>query len=176
MSKFDDYLKKENERAKSSDTFNANERIDKFRSFVADLYSKIENEWLKTYIDSGAIRISDSNISIHEERLGNYQMVSKSIEFGGKRITLQPIGTIMIGTDARIDMVYRAKEVMIVRVGENVEGFSISITENGKPVGRQEPAGKPVWKYVNKKNRTSYITLNANSFQNLIMELTNETC
>lgn len=175
MNKFEDFLKKENERVKGTGSFNAIERIEKFKSVVNDLYSKIENEWIKQYIESGAIRISDSNISIHEERLGTYQMISKSIEFGGKRITLRPIGTIMIGTDARVDIVYRAKEVMIVRVGENVEGFSISITENGKPVGKRLPTSKPVWKYVNKRNRTSYITLNAETFQNLLMALTDET-
>lgn len=175
MSKFDDFLKKENERAKENGTFNAHDRIEKFKSYLNDLYSKIEDEWLKQYIDAEAIKVSNTTISIHEERLGIYQVVSKSIEFGGKRITLQPIGTIMIGTDARVDMIYRAKEVMIVRVGESVEGFSVSITENGKTVGRNTPSGKPVWKYVNKKTRTSYVTLNAESFQNLIMELTDET-
>lgn len=37
---------------------------------------------------------------------------------------LSPVGTILIGTDARIDIEYQTKSFMIVHIGENVQGFS----------------------------------------------------
>lgn len=175
MTKFEEFLKKENEQNRLNNKFNPQERIDKFKTLVDGFYSMVKDEWLKPYIESGAITISSSIIPIHEERLGIYNIGTLTICIGNKRVDLRPIGTIMIGTDARIDMIYRAREIMIVRVGENINNFGISVTINGEPVNKKEDPGKPVWKCVNKRARTSYVTLNAETFQGLLMAITDET-
>ena len=169
MDKFESFLKEKTEEAKKSE-FNPAERIEKFKQHVAELYDKIDNEWLKQYIESGEIKTGCCPITIAEARLGVYEVNAKWIEIAGNRINLKPIGTEILGTDARVDISYRAKEYMLVRVGENVEGFHIIVSGNGeKP--KQKPAGKIVWKLVSKRQRTSYTTLNKDVFTNLLMEL-----
>lgn len=139
------------------------------------MYDDIDG-WLEEELQSKAITTGTVPVTIVEERLGSYQTMNKWIQIGCERIELHPVGTIMIGTNARIDVTCNSKEVMIVRTGENVDGpgslISVRIVVNGEPEpARKRNPGKPVWKYVKKEQRFSYVTLNKKSFENLIMEL-----
>lgn len=175
--KFNDFVNKMNERAKEKKTeFDPAARIKSFKDLVSSLYADIDN-WLEEGLQAETIKTGIDPITITEELLGAYQTFEKWIQIGNARITFHPVGTIMIGTDARIDMKYRSREVMIVRTGENIEGPGnlISVQIVGEPARRQTPAGKPVWKYVKDRQRLSYVTLNKDSFENLLMDLVNET-
>lgn len=174
--KFTDFVKSLNEEEKKkSSEFNPKERIETFQVLVDSLYNDI-NGWLEEELQSGAITTGAVPVTIVEEQLGSYQTMNKWIQIGRERIELHPVGTIMIGTNARIDMTCRSKEVMIVRAGENVNGpgslISVPIVGDGEtePARKRNP-GKAVWKYVKKEQRFSYVTLNKESFENLIMEL-----
>lgn len=175
--KFTDFVNGLNEQAKEKKKeFNPQERIDKFVSLVNSLYATID-EWLKENIADGSITTDVEQVTIMEERLGPYKVNSKWIQIGEARFIFEPRGTIMIGTNARIDMRYKTQTVMIVRTGENVEGPGdlITIEVNGEIAHKPAPAGKPVWKYVKDRHRLSYVTLTKESFEKLIMDLVNET-
>lgn len=124
MSKFDDFINQEKEAAKDNVGFNAPERIKKFKSLIDELYYIIDHEWLSPYIDNGTITTGLCDKTITEEKLGSYIVKEKYLEIGRKRVMLSPVGTILIGTDARIDIEYQTKSFMIVHIGENVQGFS----------------------------------------------------
>ena len=174
--KFTDFVNNMNEQAKEKKSeFDPQKRIDTFVNLVNSLYSSID-EWLSEGIGNGSITTDVETVTITEERLGSYRVAMKWFQIGKARFILEPIGTIMIGTNARIDMRYKSQSVMIVRTGENVEGPGnlISIHVQGEPVRRPAPAGKAVWKYVKDRHRLSYVTLNKESFENLIMDLVNE--
>ena len=173
MTKFDDFIKQEKKAAKEKSGFNAPERIQKFKSLIDELYNKIDNEWLAQYIANGDITTGLCDHTITEEKLGSYTVMQKYLEIGGKRVMLCPIGTILIGTDARIDIEYHTKSFMIVHIDENVQGFSdmIEVKVNGKVEKKAVKSGKPTWKLVNEATRISYKTINANVFKEMLMEL-----
>lgn len=174
---FTDFVNSMNEKAKEkSSEFNPEERIKAFIGWVNSLYANID-EWLSEELMSGAITTKTVRITITEERLGAYEVMEKWIQIGRARITLHPVGTIMIGTKARVDMEYGARKMMLVRVGENVNESRnlISLRIAGEPASPKKPADKVVWKVVKDRKRLSYVTLTKESFENIIMELINGT-
>lgn len=174
--KFTDFVNNMNEQAKEKKSeFDPQKRIEMFVNLIKSLYASID-EWLKDGIENGSITTDVETVTITEERLGPYRVESKWFQIGKARFILEPVGTIMIGTNARIDMRYKTQSVMIVRIGENVEGPGnlISIHVQGEPARRTTPAGRAVWKYVKDRRRLSYVTLNKDSFENLIMDMVNE--
>lgn len=176
--KFDKFVNKMDDEAKSKrKEIDPEKRIKKFQALIDGLYSEMDT-WLQKGIEKGKIQTGLIPVSIKEELLGIYEVNDKWIQIGNARLNLHPVGTILIGTDARIDLTYRSKEIMIVRTGKDIEypGQLISIQVNEESVPKKKEKGELVWKYVKDKQRLSYSTLNKDSFENLIMDLINGTC
>lgn len=173
MKKFDDFLNNENKAAKDKNGFDAKARVAKFLSLIDELYDKIDHEWLSPYIDDGTITTGLCDKTITEEKLGSYVVKEKFLEIGGKRVMLSPVGTILIGTDARIDIEYLTKSFMIVHIGENINGFSdmLQVKVNDHIEKKATKPGKPTWKLVNVASRIYYKKITAEVFQNILMDL-----
>ena len=162
----------EEEAKKNKNGFNPTERIESYRNLVNSLYADID-AWLREELESGKIMTGIVPITITEEQLGSYAVDEKWIQIGNARIQFHPIGTMLIGTDARVDMVYRSKDIMIIRTGENVVGPGdlIEVEVNGEPPKKRRFPGKSVWKYVKEGHRLSYVTLDKDRFEDLIIEV-----
>ena len=175
MTSFDDFVKKQNEKAKPVPAFNPQERIDTFKKHVEEFYNSVCNEWLKDNIEKGLIKTSRQTIRIHEESLGFYEIDALNITIGDIVVNLRPIGTILIGTRGRIDISYRSRSGMFVLTGENIESprAHIAIRVNGEMPPKQKDPGREVWKFVDRRGMMSYVSLNAEVFQEIIMELIN---
>lgn len=176
--KFDEFVNKMDAEAKAKHKgFDPGKRIKKFQMLIEELYSEM-NTWLQEGLQNGKIQTGLIPVSIKEELLGIYEVNDKWFQIGNARINLHPVGTILIGTDARIDLTYRSKEIMIVRAGKDIEypGQIISNQVNGEKVPKKKDKETLVWKYVKDNRRLSYVELNKDSFENLIMDLINGTC
>lgn len=173
--KFTEFVNKMDVEAKNNkNDFNPAERIDAYRKLVNSLYADIDY-WLSEELGSGKIQTGSVPITITEELLGAYTVDEKWIQIGNARIQFHPVGTILIGTNARVDMIYGSKDVMIIRVGENVLSPSdqIQIRVNGDSTPKRKASGKKVWKYVKEGMHLSYIALNKDSFEDLIIDVVN---
>lgn len=171
--KFNDFVNKLDEEAKKKrHEFNPQERIEKFQTIVNGLYNDID-AWLQPNIEDGKIQTGLVPRMIFEEALGSYAIDDKWLQIGNARLSLRPVGTILIGTNARVDLSYKTKNIMIVRTGEKIEspGQLITIRFEGEPAPKKKDPGKEVWKYVKENGRISYSTLNKESFENLVMNL-----
>lgn len=146
-----------------------------YKSRVTDFFYQVENIWLKDYINNG-VSIASEVTTIFEERLGNYTVDSRLITIGCHKIKLTPIGTILIGTPARIDMEYGSSSTMFVMVGENITcaGDQIVITVNGERTRKRKDPGQLVWKYVKNNRQRNYVTVTTDTFQKAIMALIND--
>lgn len=169
---------KEKAEAAEKSKFNPAERIKYFQELVRDFFGILEGNWFKEAVDEGLMEIEKSEVLITEEALGQYKTEKRRLMFGNEVIDFVPIGTIMLGTDARIDMDYKQNKVMFVHVGENVRSASdlIIVHVNGKPVKKTKPDApvKKVWKLTYANARTIYTEATAQSVQQLIMDLVNE--
>lgn len=168
---------KEKTEAAEKSKFNPEERIEYFQKLVQGFFETMEKEWFKEAIDEGLMEIEKSEMLITEEALGQYKTEKRRLKFGNEVIDFVPIGTIMLGTDARIDMDYKQNKVMFVHVGENVKSASdlIVIRVNGEIERKPKSAAsvKKVWKLTYANARTIYTEATAQSVQQLIMDLVN---
>lgn len=168
---------KEKTEAAEKSKFNPAERIEYFQKLVKEFFETLEKDWFKEAIEEGLMEIEKSEILITEEALGQYKTEKRRLKFGREVVDFVPIGTIMLGTDARIDMDYKHKKVMFVHIGENVKSASdlIVIRVNGESVKKTKPVEpvKKVWKLTYANARTIYTEATAQSVQQLIMDLVN---
>ncbi len=156
---FDDFVVSMNKTSKKNnvDDINVPQRIEMFNRNIQSLYKSIDGEWLKKGLESGYIKTGEESISINERQLGIYNVKAKWIQIGTKRLTLEPIGTVLVGSDARIDLIYKYKEIMLVLLAGE---------------GKKK---KPEWKYIVENGKISFEPLTKDSFQKLIMDLVYET-
>lgn len=178
MTDFQKFIKEQNERSvERKKEFDPQKRIEQFRECVADLYYLVDTEWLNEELANGSVTTGTTPITVTEERLGAYQIDAKWIQIGEHRLLLRPVGTIIIGTKARVDLIYKSIDRMFVLVGENIEGARdmISIHVEGEPAPKRKEPGKAVWKIVNPQGRYDYLKANKSNFEKVIMEVINET-
>ncbi len=177
MVDFKSFIEKENEKAKKEqENFNPEEKISFFKKKVKELYSLIDDNWLKTYIDNNEIKTSYRNIQITEELLGSYDIQEKLIEIGKHIFILRPIGTILIGTPGRVDLLYQSKQIMFILIGKNIKSIrtQIKIKKEDKNIKKEIKEDEQlVWKYTQRGGTMTYHDLSAESFQKILMDLIN---
>ena len=171
MTEFDKFIKEQKDKKTE---FNPEKRIEFFKTKVAELYSEVDT-WLGKYIENKEIETGYTKIDVTEERLGTYAVEEKWLMIGNERVVLRPVGTIMIGTPARVDIQNGYKSLMIVLIGKNIEHFSqmIRCEEPGETYQKKEVPESLVWKIVNPRERDIYEELNKEVFERIIMELIN---
>ena len=148
-------------------------KINAFIDHVNEFYDKVDREWLEgCYNDVFTTNLS--SMTITEESLGTYEVNKKNLRIGSYLLEFEPIGTVLIGSDARIDLKYLNESVKFVRVGDNFENLQdfIQIRVNGRIEKESKVPGEIVWKFVNPKN-SKLIKVTSTSLQNLIADLIN---
>lgn len=185
MGKLEDFI--DNIEKKEGNTgFDAEGVIRLFRQRVEDFYCRVEQDWLKSLIDSGKIHCTREGIAVTEESLGTYPMDEMVIKFFRFTIRLTPIGTILIGSPGRIDMTFEGKSRMLVLVDRRITCAAEQIVIRERFVDGQQaddeeeqaeveekPKPEYVWKYIDDPREYTYAVLDKESFQNLIVELVN---
>lgn len=147
---FEDFLVNK-QKEKETGSFDATKTIERYKTLVGRFYQIITDEWINAYIAKGLISYGKEAVSITEELLGTYSVDALWLQFGGERLSITPVGTHMIGTDARFDLIGKeGREVMVVhdKTSDN-------------------------WLWVDYTSKRTKKPLNAKAFQELVMELMN---
>lgn len=147
--------------------------INAFIEHVNEFYDKVDHEWLEGCY-SEVFTTNLSSMTITEDSLGTYEVNKKILRIGPYFLEFEPIGTVLIGSDARIDLKYLNESVKFVRVGDNFENLQDFIKKrvNGRIENEHKEPGEIVWKFVNPQN-SKLIKVTSSSLQNLIADLIN---
>ena len=140
-----------------------------YQSRVEYFYSQIKT-WLRPLVDTGKLSIVQEEISLTEDSLGTYPINRMIISFGKFQIELRPIGTILIGTPGRIDMVYNGRIQKFILILENIHN-AVQI-EKVKKVDKNKKA-MFVWKYISDEEQNIYEIVEKHSFETLLLNLIN---
>ena len=131
---------------------------------------------------TGKINIKKDSIEIIEENIGSYPADRMTIEFADEKITLQPIGTNLIGARGRVDMSGKYGSVKIVLVDSRMKGIRDQIrisTVERNSVPQKEIDGNPEefvkweWRFVSAPPASLYQPVNEETIYSVIMELSN---
>ena len=144
--------------------------------YLSDLYQMVES-FLKEYVENKQIAIEYKNIELEEENIGRYTVKTLTLLFGANKITLTPIGTLLIGTKGRVDMTGPRGTVRLLLADKDSAGLKIIVRSGNAPLVEEVP--KPInweWKIavMNAPGRMiSYQKLTQETFFDAIMDLSN---
>ncbi|MEE9372917.1 MAG: hypothetical protein V3V00_07660 [Saprospiraceae bacterium] len=123
---FEDLLKKHDEQSEEKEIDWESQKHE-WLEFINQFYLSLEN-WLAPYKEKGTVSYSYNNLNLTEEYIGTYNVRTMTVDFAGQQLTLEPIGTLLIGSKGRIDMEGAKGRVQFVLADRNSKGIKISVT------------------------------------------------
>ena len=176
---FDDFVKRQKPLSAAERPVDWDQEREDWISYLDSLYKKIET-FLRKYKDEGSIRIEYKQIELNEENIGVYLANEMIIHIGRQEIPLTPIGTLLIGAKGRVDVEGSYGKAALMLVDKDALGprplVRVKIIDPQKPPEPEKETTKNiewVWKIVTSPPVIRFIDLNAESFFQLIMEVSN---
>jgi len=152
---------------------------DEWLAQLASLYSKIES-FLTKYVSSGQIRYEYRSIRLNEENIGSYVAKQMVLRIGRQQVDLVPIGTLLIGSKGRVDVIGPAGKALILLVDSKVSDpralIHVTVSVGGKlPPSPSKPTQEIewAWKIVTRPPERKFIEITQQSFFDLILEVAN---
>jgi hypothetical protein len=174
---FDAFVRREQAAAAGSKLHWKKDR-DEWLEYLKNLYETTES-FLAEYIKKGDITVDYREIDLNEENIGAYKARQMILRVGRQEITMTPVGTLLIGTKGRVDVVGRAGRTRLVLVDSKSSGPKVKV--NISIVGASgHPPPKPVpreinwvWKIATSPPTVRYIELTRESLLQALMEVAN---
>jgi hypothetical protein len=165
--KFDNFIEKEIHSSDSS-------RIDwasKKKEWIAQLdkFYEIIESFLKPYTNDSRMNIDFSDKEITEELIGSYLAKKATISFGSKTILLDPIGTNLIASKGRVDLIGSYGSVKFVLADDSIT--KLTTTYGERPSTSNEKINW-VWKIATRPP-IRFLPLTEESFLEALMEVSN---
>lgn len=144
---------------------------------LSDFFTQVE-ELLHDYLSEEQIRIRYGAKRIVEEYIGEYEAKDAVIAIGETQITLDPIGTNLIGAKGRVDMNGPNGKVKFVLVDRDASSPRTSVRvwvqgEGPPPEPERPRAVEWAWKIGTPPPNIQYIELTQESFFDALMEVAN---
>jgi hypothetical protein len=162
---------------------------DQFLSNLDLLFRQVDG-FLEEYTADGSVTRRFTQVSLTEEDIGTYSAPRMEIRIGRQAVSLQPIGTLLIGSKGRVDAVGTAGRAQILLVNAHVKraadliNVTVSVTggrfPSPPPPGPPPPIEEPIswtWKIVTRnpslRGGFGFVELDKESFFSLLMEVAN---
>lgn len=173
---FDEFVRRQQE---SADAVDWKKERDEWLNHLERLYKKV-GSLLAKYISSGHIRIEYKPIGLNEEGIGSYNAKQMILRIGRQRVDLIPIGTLLIGSKGRVDIIGPAGKAELLLVDDKAPSprslIKVSVGVSGKaPVAASEPPRKIdwEWKILSRPPERRFIEITQETLFQLIMEVAN---
>jgi hypothetical protein len=143
---FDDFVQREIESARKSSgsSFDWDREREYWLRHLNELHQRIAT-FLKPYIDARQISISTSTIEINEEHLGPYLAPQMLIRIGSKTVTLEPMGTVQVGSRGRVDVTCNLERAQLILVESGSVAQLLPSSGLGKPDASTKGLGEGRW-------------------------------
>jgi hypothetical protein len=136
--------------------------------------------YLDEFVKEGNVSVTKASAFISEELIGTYEAPTRAIFVGKEKVTLTPVGTLLIGAKGRVDMAGPAGTAKFILTGKHSNGvrISVSVHEEGK-VNQQRKSPEAeveeewVWKLATPPPRVRFIELTSDTFFNALTEVLN---
>lgn len=146
---------------------------------LEEFYSIID-QYLAEFVQEGTVSITASSVFLTEERIGAYEAPSRTIFVGVNKVTLTPVGTLLIGARGRVDMTGPAGTAKFILTGKHSNGVRISVTVQSEATAQHQIKQKETeakeeyaWKIATPPPRVQFIELTSDTFFNALTEVLN---
>ena len=152
---------------------------DEWLGYLNALYVTFE-EALKPY--KKKVEIGYDEIDLDEEEIGKYKARRMIIKVGDQKIVLQPIGTLLIASKGRVDMLGGKGIVKIVLVDSRkknlMDHINISVSLGGENPPKQRVVDKNhdikwEWKFISSPIPGKYYPVTRDTIYDVITTLSN---
>ncbi|HEX3893836.1 MAG TPA: hypothetical protein VHW46_14765 [Terracidiphilus sp.] len=175
---FDEFVK--SQQVPADPEIDWNKERDEWLGRLNELYERIE-EFLKEYIASGQIQVTSDVIGLNEENIGAYSAPQVTLKIGRKQVKLQPVGTLLIGSKGRVDVVGPTGTVSSLMLIDSKatrlsDMFKVYVGVGGKPPVIPKAATREIkweWKMVTRPPERRFIELTQDTFFQMILEVSN---
>jgi hypothetical protein len=178
---FTDFISRQQARVEAS-PINWVAEKEEWLEYLNDLYQMVER-FLKEYTDKGQIILTYAELELEEENIGRYTVHAMALSFGTNRVTLTPIGTLLIGTKGRVDMIGPRGTRRLLLADKNSTGIKVVVRAHvlrpGEPLPQTTPeeVRRPNWEWKiimpNAPPQASYQQLTQDTFFDALMEISN---
>lgn len=174
---FEEFLKETKEKKESA--IDWTKQRDEWLKCVKKLYDQI-NEWLSEYIKKNKITINYRSMQITEDFIGTYDAAIMEILIGKTTISLTPIGTIMVATKGRVDMMGPSDTIRFVLADKDSSEIKVTSTIVVNPKESKKVKEKPktiddkinwVWKIVTNNQNIKLVDLDMDNFFDALMRV-----
>ena len=168
---FEEYLKSHKGEATATLTVDWDNRRNEWLEKLESLYGTVER-YLGAY--KPEVEISRRNVVLVEDYLGKYEAPSLMVNVLGQSITLEPIGTNVLGAEGRVDMTSSKGTVRLLLVDSRLirPGVKFSTSSADEPYDENAPV-ELEWKIATSPPNVHYIDLRPDTFFDSLMEILN---
>ncbi len=174
---FDEFVRREREAA--AETVDWDDERKEWLDYLDKLYKKVES-LLDKYLSSGQIQRERRPVNLNEEHIGTYVADQLVLKIGPKNVVFEPIGTLLVGSKGRVDLVGPAGKAQLLLVDSKASGPA-SLIHVTVGVGKKPPAPPPKptreikweWKIVTRPPERRFIEITQQTLFQLIMEVAN---
>ena len=174
---FDDFVKQRTDQARqSAEVSNSKETLADWLRELDALYGAMEG-YLRSYTESGQIRIERRPVQLAEEYLGMYDAEALAMSIGNDEVIAQPVGTLLIGSCGRVDLSGPRKTLRMVLLEKG--GPTMKVTISGARAstetfsrslmrGEVDHGG---WYFVTQPPAATVTAFGGDSFRDAIMDV-----
>jgi hypothetical protein len=148
---------------------------DRWLNDLNNLYSKIE-KFLDKYIKAGDVTIQYREHFLNEENIGTYIARIMILRIGNQEITLTPVGTLLIGSKGRVDVVGPAGSTRFMLLNRDATGMGVKINIIAPGSPKKDEPPKEIhweWKIVTNPPAMRFIDLTQDSLFQALLEVAN---
>ena len=177
---FDEFIKKQVAQAnqlKSADEIDWPTQRDAWLDELEKLHSDMEN-YLKKYLKAGSITVQRDEITVTEPTADSYVAKQLTFYIGTEKVVARPIGTLVVGTYGRVDLIGRTGSIKIVLLEKGGPALNIktsisgqTVETNSKSLLHKSIVDKKGWYFVSSPPRITATAFDKESFEEAIMEL-----
>ena len=155
-------------------------RRERWLEKLGEFYGFVDSS-LKKYVDRDKVRIIHGTKSLNEQYVGSYEAPTRLVEIGDNQISLDPVGTMLIGAYGRVDMrgPYGSAKFALISESEfpeieiSVDDDPMDAVELGEKKNTDNIWSKLDWKITTPPPRVRFLPLLEESFHEAILAVVN---
>ena len=180
---FDDFVKRQQQLSAAKEyeiPFDPNKARTDWLLYLNALHADIYT-YLKDYISDDSISVRIEDKELHEDSIGPYIAPRMIIRIGLQEIKLDPIGTMLINSKGRVDVIGRVGTSILTLMNKKITSahprVNVTVAVGRKtPRPLETPAPEEIewiWKIMSRPPTLNFIELNQESFLEMLLEVSN---
>ncbi len=180
---FDEFVKRQQAEKEAAASIDWGSQRDQWLNYLNALYAQIES-FLEAYLSAGQAQCEYREIPLNEENIGSYTARQMFLKIGRQEVTFTPVGTLLIGTKGRVNVLGSAGESRLLLLDKKATNARSLIKVTVSVVGKGTPPSTPpvsqplepiewVWKIVSRPPEMKFTDLTQDAFFEMILEVAN---